>query len=131
MAARALLAAGDDVGRGVRERPLHILLEYVSVNPNGPLHVGHGRYAAYGNSLDRLLRYSGHEVTTEFYINDYGRQMEMFGRSVAARYGQSFGLDLAVPEEGYQGDYVVDIAAPDPRGDRRPLGGALAGGGPG
>ena len=109
-AARALLAAGDDVGRRARARPLHILLEYVSVNPNGPLHVGHGRYAAYGNSLDRLLRYSGHEVTTEFYINDYGRQMEMFGRSVAARYAQSFGLDLPVPEEGYQGDYVVDIA---------------------
>lgn len=111
LTARTLLTAGDDVGRGVRERPLHILLEYVSVNPNGPLHVGHGRYAAYGNSLDRLLRYSGHEVTTEFYINDYGRQMEMFGRSVAARYAQSFGLDLTVPEEGYQGDYVIEIAA--------------------
>ncbi len=111
LAVRDLLAAGDDVGRGVRERPLDILLEYVSVNPNGPLHVGHGRYAAYGNSLDRLLRYSGHEVTTEFYINDYGRQMEMFGRSVAARYAQSFGLDLAVPEEGYRGDYVIEIAA--------------------
>ena len=111
LAARTLLAAGDVVGRGLRERPLHILLEYVSVNPNGPLHVGHGRYAAYGNSLDRLLRYSGHEVTTEFYINDHGRQMEMFGRSVAARYAQSFGLDLSVPEDGYQGDYVIDIAA--------------------
>lgn len=110
LAARALLAAGDDVGRGARERPLHILLEYVSVNPNGPLHVGHGRYAAYGNSLDRLLRYSGHKVTSEFYINDYGRQMEMFGRSVSARYAQLFGLDLAVPEEGYQGDYVIDLA---------------------
>jgi len=111
LSARALLSAGDDVGRGVRERPLHILLEYVSVNPNGPLHVGHGRYAAYGNSLDRLLRFSGYEVTTEFYINDYGRQMELFGRSVAARYAQSFDLDLAVPDEGYQGDYVIDIAA--------------------
>lgn len=111
MAACALLAAGDDVGRGVREHPLNILLEFVSVNPNGPLHVGHGRYAAYGNSLERLLEYSGHEVTTEFYINDYGRQMEMFGRSVAARYAQSFGLELAVPEEGYQGDYVAVIAA--------------------
>lgn len=108
---RRMLAEGDDVGRGTRARPLRILLEYVSVNPNGPLHVGHGRYAAYGNALDRILRYSGHQVTTEFYINDYGRQMEMFGRSVAARYAQSFGLALAVPEEGYQGDYVKDIAA--------------------
>ncbi len=106
-----MLEQADEVGRGAREHPLDILLEYVSVNPNGPLHVGHARYAAYGNSLDRLLSFSGHRVTTEFYINDYGRQMEMFGRSVAARYAQSFGLDLEVPEEGYQGEYVKDIAA--------------------
>ena len=110
-AVRGLLSSGDDVGRGTRERPLDILLEYVSVNPNGPLHVGHGRYAAYGDSLRRILTHSGHKVTTEFYINDYGRQMEMFGRSVAARYAQAFGLDLAVPEEGYQGEYVKGIAA--------------------
>jgi arginyl-tRNA synthetase len=117
---RGLVAAGDDVGRGTREAPLRILLEYVSVNPNGPLHVGHGRYAAYGNTLDRLLAYSGHQVTTEFYINDYGRQMEMFGRSVAARYAQALGLDLDVPEDGYQGDYVRAIAAAiiDEVGDR-------------
>ncbi|MHB1342893.1 MAG: arginine--tRNA ligase [Thermoleophilia bacterium] len=107
---RGLLAAGADVGRGVREHPLHILLEYVSVNPNGPLHVGHARYAAYGNALDRILRLSGHRVSTEFYINDYGRQMEMFGRSVAARYAQVFGADVLVPEDGYQGEYVKDIA---------------------
>ncbi|HZJ03242.1 MAG TPA: arginine--tRNA ligase, partial [Thermoleophilia bacterium] len=110
-AVRSLLGSGEDVGRGTRERPLKILLEYVSVNPNGPLHVGHGRYAAYGNALHRILVYSGHTVTTEFYINDYGRQMEMFGRSVAARYAQTLGLDLAVPEDGYQGDYVKGIAA--------------------
>ncbi len=106
-----MLAEGEEVGRGTQARPLHILLEYVSVNPNGPLHVGHGRYAAYGNALDRILRFAGHRVTSEFYINDYGRQMEMFGRSVAARYGQSFGLDLPVPEEGYQGEYVKEFAA--------------------
>ncbi len=106
-----LLAAGEDVGRVTRAHPLRINLEYVSVNPNGPLHVGHGRYAAYGNSLHRLLAFSGHEVTAEFYINDFGRQMEMFGRSVAARYAQSLGFDLAVPDEGYQGDYVHDVAA--------------------
>ena len=109
-AAAAMLAAGDDAGRGARERPLHILLEFVSVNPNGPLHVGHGRYAAYGDALGRLLAFSGHRVTTEFYINDYGRQMDMFGWSIAARYAQSFGLALAVPEEGYQGEYVKDLA---------------------
>lgn len=110
-AAGGLLAVGEEVGRGTRSQPLHINLEYVSVNPNGPLHVGHGRYAAYGNALHRLLAFSGHQVTAEFYINDFGRQMEMFGLSVAARYAQSFGLDLPVPEEGYQGAYVGDVAA--------------------
>jgi arginyl-tRNA synthetase len=107
----SMLAEGDEVGRGTRPSPQHVLLEYVSVNPNGPLHVGHARYAAYGNSLDRLLAFSGRRVSTEFYINDYGRQMDMFGRSVAARYAQSLGLDLPVPEEGYQGEYVKDLAA--------------------
>ena len=110
LTAAELLSAGEDVGHGLRVTPLHVLLEYVSVNPNGPLHVGHGRYAAYGDSLARILRYSGHRVTTEFYINDYGRQMERFSLSVAARYAQSFGLDLPVPEDGYQGEYVKDIA---------------------
>jgi arginyl-tRNA synthetase len=119
-AVRTLLASGEDVGRATRGVPLRILLEYVSVNPNGPLHVGHGRYAAYGDTLGRLLAYSGHDLSTEFYINDYGRQMEMFGRSVAARYAQAFGVDIAVPEEGYQGDYVRAIAAQirDEVGDR-------------
>lgn len=117
---RELLAAAEDVGAGRRERPLHILLEYVSVNPNGPLHVGHARYAAYGDSLARILRASGHRVTTEFYINDYGRQMEMFGRSVAARYAQAFGADVPVPEDGYRGEYVKAIAQTviDEVGDR-------------
>ena len=86
-------------------------LEFVSVNPNGPLHVGHGRYAAYGDALHRLMAFSGAKVSTEFYINDYGRQMDRFGRSVAARYAQSFGIDLAVPTDGYQGEYVKDVAA--------------------
>jgi arginyl-tRNA synthetase len=58
-----------------------------------------------------LLRFSGHDVATEFYINDFGRQMDRFGRSVAARYSQSYGVELPVPEDGYQGDYVKDVAA--------------------
>jgi len=111
LAAERLLQEGEAVGRGTPDGPAHILLEYVSVNPNGPLHVGHGRYAAYGDALQRILEWSGRRVTTEFYINDYGRQMDLFGRSVAARYAQSFGLDVPVPEEGYQGEYVADIAA--------------------
>jgi len=106
-----MLAQGDDIGRGPTKPSPRVNLEFVSVNPNGPLHVGHGRYAAYGDSLKRLLAFSGMNIATEFYINDYGRQMDRFGRSVAARYAQSFGIDLPVPSDGYQGGYVADIAA--------------------
>ncbi len=106
-----LLAQGEEVGRGERRPHPRVNLEFVSVNPNGPLHVGHGRYAAYGDSLYRLLVFSGAEVSTEYYINDYGRQMDRFGRSIAARYAQSLGVDLPVPEDGYFGEYVKDIAA--------------------
>jgi len=106
-----MLEQGDEVGRGIPRAEPRINLEFVSVNPNGPLHVGHGRYAAYGDSLRRLLAFSGANVSAEFYINDYGRQMDRFGKSVAARYAQSQGIDLPVPEDGYQGDYVRDTAA--------------------
>lgn len=109
-AVREMLAEGDLIGKGADKPYPRINLEFVSVNPNGPLHVGHGRYAAYGDSLQRLLKYSGHTLSTEYYINDYGRQMDRFGRSVAARYAQSFGVELPVPEDGYQGEYVKDIA---------------------
>ncbi len=106
-----MLAQGDEIGRQpVRPHP-RMNLEFVSVNPNGPLHAGHGRYAAYGDALHRLLAFTGVNVETEFYINDYGRQMDRFGRSVAARYAQLFGVDLPVPADGYQGEYVSDIAA--------------------
>ncbi len=107
----AMVADGADIGRGtMREHP-HVNLEWVSVNPNGPLHVGHGRYAAYGDALYRLMTFGGSRVSREFYINDYGRQMDRFGRSVAARYAQSFEVDLPVPADGYQGEYVKDVAA--------------------
>ena len=106
-----MLEQGDEVGRGIPRAEPRVNLEFVSVNPNGPLHVGHGRYAAYGDSLRRLLDFSGSNVSAEFYVNDYGRQMDRFGKSVAARYAQSQGIDLPVPEDGYQGDYVRDTAA--------------------
>ena len=106
-----MLSRGDQIGGVAHRDGPRINLEFVSVNPNGPLHVGHGRYAAYGDSLRRLLVFSGADVATEFYINDYGRQMDRFGRSIAARYAQSFGLDVPVPEDGYQGEYVAEIAA--------------------
>ncbi len=105
-----MLEQGDAVGRGPARAHPRVNLEFVSVNPNGPLHVGHGRYAAYGDSLHRLLAFSGLNVSSEFYINDFGRQMDRFGRSVAARYAQSFAVDLPVPGDGYQGDYVKDVA---------------------
>jgi arginyl-tRNA synthetase len=106
-----MLAQGDDIGRRPTRPHPRVNLEFVSVNPNGPLHAGHGRYAAYGDALHRLMAFTGVNVETEFYINDYGRQMDRFGRSVAARYAQLFGVDLSVPADGYQGAYVSDIAA--------------------
>jgi arginyl-tRNA synthetase len=106
-----MLAQGDDIGRQPTRPHPRVNLEFVSVNPNGPLHAGHGRYAAYGDALHRLMAFTGVNVETEFYINDYGRQMDRFGRSVAARYAQLFGVELPVPADGYQGAYVSDIAA--------------------
>ena len=109
-AARAIVEAGDAYGRGQADPAERVLIEFVSANPTGPPHVGHARQAAYGDGVARILEYAGHHVTREFYVNDWGRQMELFGASVAARYGQLLGRDTPVPEDGYQGDYVRDIA---------------------
>jgi arginyl-tRNA synthetase len=104
--------AGAEFGRGVlpADDRLKMNVEFVSVNPTGPLHVGHARYASYGDALCRILAFVGHDVTREFYVNDYGTQMLRFGQSLAARYGQRLGLDIPVPEEGYQGEYLLDLA---------------------
>ncbi len=109
-ASRAALALGPDYGAGAAGPRESILLEYVSANPTGPLHVGHARYAAFGDSLKRILTFAGHDVTTEFYINDYGSQMVTFGKSIAARYAQKLGRDVPFPEDGYQGDFPLKIA---------------------
>ena len=85
-ATAAVVRAGDRHGAGTAVTPRSILLEFVSANPTGPPHVGHARQAAYGDSLGRLLAFAGHGVTREYYVNDHGRQMRMFGASVAARY---------------------------------------------
>ncbi len=87
-----------------------IQIEFVSANPVGPMHVGHGRWAAVGDSLARVLLAAGHEVKREFYINDWGNQMRIFGASVAARYRELLGQPLDMPEDGYQGHYIVEIA---------------------
>ena len=118
-----LLAEGGDYGRGAlppaQRQKMNI--EFVSVNPTGPLHVGHARYASYGDALCRILAFVGHDITREFYVNDYGTQMLRFGQSLAARYGQRLGLDAPVPEEGYQGDYVLELADELDRRRGRPL----------
>jgi arginyl-tRNA synthetase len=103
--------AGAERGGRTAARPERILIEFVSANPTGPPHVGHARQAAYGDSLARILAFAGHEVTREYYVNDVGRQMRLFGASVAARYAQLCGRDAAVPEGGYHGDYVREVAA--------------------
>jgi arginyl-tRNA synthetase len=96
----------SDIGRGSR-----LMLEFVSANPTGPLHVGHGRQAAYGATLANLLRATGHEVHREYYINDAGRQMDILAVSTWLRYLQHCGESLPFPANGYHGDYVGAIAA--------------------
>ena len=106
------LSLGADHGRGCLAEGLRrkMNVEFVSVNPTGPLHVGHARYASYGDALCRILDFIGHDVTREFYINDYGTQMLRFAQSLAARYGQRLGLGTQLPEDGYQGEYLLDLA---------------------
>jgi arginyl-tRNA synthetase len=108
----SMLEAGADYGRGSlpEARRLKVNVEFVSVNPTGPLHVGHARYASYGDALCRIFAFVGHDVTREFYVNDYGTQMLRFGQSLAARYGQRLGIDAPVPEDGYRGEYLLELA---------------------
>jgi arginyl-tRNA synthetase len=96
-------AAAETNGKSVQ-------VEFVSANPTGPLHVGHGRWAAVGDTLANVLEAAGYQVEREFYINDYGNQMALFGASVSARYAQLLDVDEKVPEDGYQGEYIKDIA---------------------
>jgi len=87
-----------------------INVEYVSSNPTGPINVVSGRHAAVGDALSNLLESVGYSVTREFYWNDMGRQIELFGASIAVRYLQLFGVEADVPDDGYRGDYVIEIA---------------------
>lgn len=106
-----ILDKADDYGRHDIGKGRKVHVEYVSANPTGPLHIGHGRGAALGDSLARILRFTGHEVGTEYYINDAGRQMLLLGGSVWARCLELLGKEGAFPEDGYKGDYIKDIAA--------------------
>lgn len=104
-----VLAAGDSYGRGESTgRSVHV--EYVSANPTGPLHVASGRHAAFGLALGNLLTATGDRVHREYYVNDAGRQVRLLGESVWARYCTLLGRETAIPEDGYRGDYVEDLA---------------------
>jgi arginyl-tRNA synthetase len=95
----------SDLGHGER-----VMVEFVSANPTGPLTIGHGRNAVLGDCLARLLEATGHKVTREYYFNDAGRQMRVLGESLRARYEQALGRSTPLPEDGYQGEYMVEIA---------------------
>ncbi len=100
-----VLAGGDRFGAGAVQRPERILIEFVSANPTGPMHVGHARNAAYGDALARMLEHRGHRVEREFYVNDAGSQIQKFGESIQAL---ARGEDVA--QDGYQGEYVIELA---------------------
>jgi arginyl-tRNA synthetase len=102
---RTILNAGDTYGSGDSLKGVAVNLEFISANPTGPLHLGHTRWAAVGDALGRVLKAAGAKVTQEFYINDRGRQMDLFGQSV-----QAAALGNPIPEDGYQGDYIKDLA---------------------
>ena len=87
-----------------------VLVEFVSANPTGLLHLGHLRNAAVGDSIARILEFSGHSVTREYYVNDYGNQVRLLGESLRARLLEKMELEFLIPEGGYKGDYLVDIA---------------------
>ncbi len=107
----AVLEQAENYGRRpVRETP-RILLEFVSANPTGPLHVGHGRHAAFGATVGNLLEAAGFPVDREYYVNDAGRQMDILGVSVWLRWLESEGVEFDFPNAGYRGDYIRDIAA--------------------
>ncbi|MBM3390392.1 MAG: arginine--tRNA ligase [Betaproteobacteria bacterium] len=110
-AVRAVLAQGAGYGRGTLGGGKKVQVEFVSANPTGPLHVGHGRGAAYGASLASLLDFAGWKVTREFYVNDAGRQMDILALSTWLRYLELHGSTVPFPKNAYQGDYVRDMAA--------------------
>ena len=105
-----IIDAGDSYGRSEWGANRRVIVEYVSANPTGPLHVGHGRHAAYGACVANLLRATGHHVHEEYYVNDAGRQMDILTVSVWLRYLQTLGEEIDFPRAAYQGDYLRKIA---------------------
>ena len=106
----SILTAGEMYGDAELGKGKRVQLEFVSVNPTGPLHVGHGRGAVLGSTLANILTAVGYAVEREYYINDMGTQITNFGRSLYARYLQSLGKEATMPPDSYHGNYVVDLA---------------------
>jgi len=105
-----IIKLGYEYGRSNIGTGEKILVEFVSANPTGPLHIGHGRGAALGDTLCRILSFSGYDVIREFYINDAGQQIRLLGESVFSRWRQMSDPDFPFPENGYHGDYVIGLA---------------------
>src|SRR5665213_804276 len=109
---RAVLATGKEYGRSALGAKEKVNIEYVSANPTGPMHVGHGRGAVFGDALANLLAFGGFDVTREYYINDAGAQVDVLARSAYLRYREALGEDIgAMPEGLYPGDYLVPVGA--------------------
>ena len=101
----SIIESGEKYGQGESLTGIHINLEFISANPTGPLHLGHTRWAAVGDALGRVLSAAGADVSREFYVNDRGNQMDLFGASLEAA-----ALGKPIPEDGYQGNYILDLA---------------------
>jgi arginyl-tRNA synthetase len=101
---------GAAFGRSAVGKGRKVIVEYVSANPTGPMHVGHGRNAVTGDAVASLLAWTGHDVTREYYVNDYGAQVQTLARSVHLRYQELFGREVTMPPRSYPGAYVVDVA---------------------
>jgi arginyl-tRNA synthetase len=104
-----ILKAGESFGNIDLGKGRKIQVEFVSANPTGPLHVGTGRNAVLGDSLANVLQAAGYQVQREYYVNDAGTQMRLFAETLYARYAQALGRDVSLPEEGYQGAYMVEM----------------------
>ena len=105
-----ILNAGNKFGRGKTGIGKTANVEFVSANPTGPLTVGHGRQAVFGDTVASILAWHGYDVTREYYYNNAGRQMRILGASVEARYFQELGKSVSLPKDGYKGNYLIDIA---------------------
>ncbi len=106
----SILEAGESYGNIEIGQKKRVQIEFVSVNPTGPLHVGHGRGAILGSTLASALTAAGYQVEKEYYLNDAGSQVDAFARSLLARYQQCLGKEAEIPEDGYHGQYLVDLA---------------------